>query len=66
MVLSESDRRLPLVLLTTDAPIRGSAGFTALQVVLGPHRPVVDVIEILEPEDQGRLADHAERGCGAD
>ncbi len=65
-VLGESDRRLPLILLTTDAPVRGTAGFTALQVVLGPHRPVVDVIEILEPEDQRRLADHAERGCGAD
>jgi site-specific DNA-methyltransferase (adenine-specific) len=38
----------PLVLLTTDAPTRGSAGAEALKQVTGPERPVHAVVEILK------------------
>jgi site-specific DNA-methyltransferase (adenine-specific) len=38
----------PLVLLTTDAPVRG-AGAEALEQVVGPERPVRVVVEILKP-----------------
>lgn len=53
---------LPLVLLTTDAPTRGSAGYVALNVVKGPGRLVFDLIELLNPSDQERLHDYALRG----
>ncbi len=65
-VLSAADRQLPLILLTTDAPTKGSAGHAALNVMLGPNRPVVDLIEILDPDDQARLRSYAERGRDAD
>ena len=64
-VLSQSDLGLPLVLLTTDAPRRGSAGHAALGVVLGADKPVFDVIEILDPGAQARLKGYAERGRDA-
>ena len=38
----------PLVLLTTDAPSRGSAGAEALRQVTGPKKPVHAVIEMLK------------------
>jgi DNA modification methylase len=38
----------PLVLLTTDVPMRGSAGAEALKQVTGPKKPVHAVIEILK------------------
>jgi modification methylase len=38
----------PLVLLTTGAPTRGSAGAEALRQVTGPNKPVHAVIEMLE------------------
>jgi len=50
------------VLLTTEAPTPGSAGDAALGVVLGPGKAVHDVVELLSPEDQGRLEDHARHG----
>lgn len=53
---------VPLVLLSTDAPTRGSAGDKALRVVTGPDKPIHDVIELLSPEDQARLAGYAEHG----
>jgi site-specific DNA-methyltransferase (adenine-specific) len=37
----------PLVLLTTGAPVRGSAGAEALKQVTGPKKPVHAVIEML-------------------
>lgn len=62
-VLRAARPDLPLVLLTTDAPVRGSAGAHALAVAMGPpSRSVVDVIELLDPADQARLRDHAH--CG--
>jgi site-specific DNA-methyltransferase (adenine-specific) len=55
----------PLVLLTTDAPSKGTAGAQALAAMRGPGGPVVDVIELLRPEDQRRLRDHAVNGRAA-
>jgi hypothetical protein len=63
-VLHQADPTLPLVLLTTDAPKKGSAGSTALNVVLGVDKPVFDLIEILDPVAQARLKGYAERGRG--
>jgi len=69
-VLQESQaqqggRRMPLVLLTTDAPTKGSSGHQALRVMQGTGRPVFDVIELLSKTDQGRLRAYATDGCGA-
>jgi DNA modification methylase len=61
-VLHQGRADLPLVLLTTDAPARGSAGYVALGVVKGPGRPVFDLIELLDAGDQSRLRDYAVRG----
>ena len=63
-VLHQADPTLPFVLLTTDAPRKGSAGSTALNVVLGVHKPVFDLIELLDPVAQARLKGYAERGRG--
>lgn len=64
-VLHEAGFELPLVLLTTDTPKMGSSGYRALSVVRGAQRPVFDVIELLDPEDQKRLHDYALAGVSA-
>jgi site-specific DNA-methyltransferase (adenine-specific) len=61
-VLHESRAAMPLVLLTTDAPARGTAGHKALDVMRGPGHPIVDVIELLNADDQIRLRGYAEHG----
>jgi site-specific DNA-methyltransferase (adenine-specific) len=61
-VVHEGRDDLPLVLLTTDAPARASAGSKALKVLRGPGRPVFDLVELLNPKDQERLRDYARRG----
>ena len=61
-VLHEGQGELPLVLLTTDAPARGSAGYAALKVMMGSGRPVFDLVELLNTRDQERLRDYALRG----
>jgi hypothetical protein len=61
-VLHEAHRDVPLVLLTTDAPPKGTAGHTALEVVRGPGRPVFDLIELLSADDHERLRAYAVRG----
>jgi len=43
------------VLLTTNAPRKGSAGAKALEAVVGPNRPIHAVIELLDEEDWERL-----------
>ncbi|MGB6058524.1 MAG: site-specific DNA-methyltransferase [Microthrixaceae bacterium] len=53
---------LPLVLLTTDAPVKNTAGSQALKVMTGPDRPVFDLIELLNVDDQTRLRSYAENG----
>ena len=62
-VLHESAAAMPLVLLTTDAPLRGTAGHKALDVMRGPGHPIVDVIELLNGDDQGRLRAYAQHGA---
>jgi DNA modification methylase len=54
-VLHEIDPKVPLVLLTTDAPRRGSAGDAALRAVSGPDKPIYAVIRMLAGDDQARL-----------
>ncbi len=61
-VLHERYPTTPLVLLTTDAPARGSAGDAALKVLLGPGRAIYDVVELLSAEGQARLARYAADG----
>ena len=61
-VLHQGRPELPLVLLTTDVPVTGSAGAAALDVVRGAGRPVLDVIELLDDADHARLCDLARRG----
>ncbi len=53
---------MPLVLMTTDVPTKSSAGDRALRTMLGPDRPVTDVIVILNDDDRNRLAKHAANG----
>ncbi len=71
-VLHEGALGLPLVLLTTDAPAKGTAGHQALNVMRGPTRPVFDLVELLNIDDQERLHQYAIHGhpgnptCGAD
>lgn len=57
--------RMPLVLLTTDAPAKGTSGNQALRVMRGEGRPVFDLVELLNAEDQARLRAYAMRGRGA-
>lgn len=61
-VLHEGRGDPPLVLLTTDAPARGGAGYAALNALKGPGRPVFDLVELLNTRDQERLRGYALRG----
>lgn len=56
---------MPLVLLTTDAPTKGTSGYQALRVMRGEGRPVFDLVELLNTEDQARLRLYATQGRGA-
>lgn len=56
-VLHSFDPELRLVLLTTDRPAANSSGHRALEAVIGPDKPVYDVIEMLDPSDVQRLAE---------
>jgi len=56
---------MPLVLLTTDAPAKGTPGHKALRVMRGPGRPVFDLVELLNIDDQARLRRYAARGRDA-
>jgi site-specific DNA-methyltransferase (adenine-specific) len=61
-VLKAGRSDLPLVLLTTDAPARGSAGHAAMRALSGSGGAVFDLIELLTPADQERLHGYALRG----
>jgi len=61
-VLHESDQQLPLVLLSTSVPTKGSAGLAALKVVRGPGKAVYDVVQLLDPADHERLRSYALEG----
>jgi site-specific DNA-methyltransferase (adenine-specific) len=62
---------LPVVLLTTDRPTRGSAGAKALAAVTGWHdererrRPIAAVVEMLDPAGRTELARYAVEGRAA-
>ena len=51
---------LPIVLLTTDGPERGSAGYTALSAMMGQGKTIYDLVELLDPNGQARLHTYAQ------
>ncbi len=57
-----SGEEIPLVLLSTDLPVKGSAGYRALSAVTGPGRPVYDAVELLSIGGHERLSEYA--ACG--
>jgi DNA modification methylase len=61
-VLHQGGQGLPLVLLTTHAPIAGSAGRAALDALRGPDGAVFDLIELLKLSDAERLCTYALEG----
>jgi site-specific DNA-methyltransferase (adenine-specific) len=61
-VLHQARPDLPLVLLTTDRPNRGSAGHLSLEAVTGADRPVFDLVELLDVGGHDRLGAYALRG----
>jgi DNA modification methylase len=61
-VLHEADPDRPLVLLTTEAPVRAGGGQAALAALCGPGRPVTDVVELLDPAGHDRLRTWAAQG----
>lgn len=54
-----TDRRMRLVLLTTDRPTSNSAGHHALQALMGESKPIYEVIGLLEEDGLRRLAEMA-------
>ena len=65
LVLSSVQPHLPLVLITTDVPARGSAGDAALQQVSGAGSAVADVIEMSDAKALARLQRYARTGHAA-
>ena len=61
-VLHQNGGHLPLVLLTTDVPVRNSAGAAALEGLRHPDGPVFDVVELLNSNDKDRLQQCASKG----
>jgi site-specific DNA-methyltransferase (adenine-specific) len=59
-VIHAAEPKAQLVLLTTDAPAPGSAGAKALAQVVGPGRPILDVIQLLSRTDQERLGGYVQ------
>jgi site-specific DNA-methyltransferase (adenine-specific) len=63
-VLAGTYPEIPLVLLTTDAPTRGSAGEAALHALCGTGKPIHDVIVLTRSDDLRRLRDMARSAGG--
>jgi DNA modification methylase len=61
-VLHEGGFGRPMLLLTTDAPTRGTAGHQALEVMRGPDRPVYDLVELMNRRDRSKLQWYAAKG----
>jgi hypothetical protein len=61
-VLHEGGFDRPMILLTTDAPTRGTAGHQALEVMRGPDRPVYDLVELMNRRDRSKLQWYAAEG----
>ncbi|MCE7885072.1 MAG: site-specific DNA-methyltransferase [Actinobacteria bacterium ATB1] len=53
--LHTAHKSVPLVLLTTDVPPRGSSGDKALSELKGEGRPIFDVVELLNEDHLKRL-----------
>lgn len=62
VIHSTEPKSIPLVLLTTDRPTKGSAGDLALRALWGPGKPIADVIELMNRNDQARLREFAVYG----
>ena len=58
-VLHAAEPGIPLVLLTTDAPVPGSAGAAALAAMCGEGKGIHDVVEFLDEKGVERLRDYA-------
>ena len=52
----------PLVLLTTGAPLPGSSGAKALDLVVGPKKTIHQVVQMLEPSAARALAELCDNG----
>jgi modification methylase len=61
-VLHAAYPKTPLVLLTTDGPVKNSAGDAALRTLHGAGQPIHDVIVLRSTEDLARLQQHAHKG----
>ncbi len=61
-VVHEGGLGMPLILVTTDTPAKGTAGAQALAAMWGPNLPVHDLVELLDPNDQARLYAYAHQG----
>jgi DNA modification methylase len=61
-VLHQGRPELPLVVLTTEVPNRGSAGAAALDALRQPGGPVFDLVELLGSADHERLRKYALKG----
>jgi site-specific DNA-methyltransferase (adenine-specific) len=61
-VLHQGRSDLPLILLTTESPTRGSAGAAALTALRQPGGPVFDLVELLATKDHERLRRYALKG----
>jgi DNA modification methylase len=61
-VLHEGGFDRPMILLTTDAPTRGTPGHQALEVMRGADRPVYDLVELMNRGDRSRLEWYAANG----
>jgi site-specific DNA-methyltransferase (adenine-specific) len=59
-VLHDHIERLPIVLLTTDPPQKGSAGYNAITGMIGESRLIYDLIELLDSDGQTRLRTYAQ------
>ena len=61
-VLAAADDPPPLLLLTTEVPAKGTPGRQSLRAVVGPGRPIVDVVELLGDDSHERLRSYALKG----
>lgn len=58
-VSSQGHQSVPFVLLTTAVPPRESSSYATLTALVGPDRPIRDVIVLSDEDDLGRLATYA-------
>ncbi len=61
-VLHESPHAVPLVVLATELPAKGTPAAQSLRAVVGPGRPIVDVVALDDADGRARLAAYAASG----